>query len=196
MPPRGKGLSALKAVRNNNQFVAFLRGINVGGNKIVSMTELRYLFESLGFEKVRTLLNSGNVIFEAGITGEVDLTKRIEEAFLKKFGFESKTMVRPLAEIEALLAAQPFKGVKVDKDTKLYVTFLQKSVKGTLMLPYGSRKGDFQILKRIDRAVFFLTRKTFHTLDAMAYMEEHFGKEITTRNWNTIQKLTNTLPDK
>lgn len=155
------------------------------------MATLQQLFESLGFGNVKTLLNSGNVVFEGREKSEKDITSQIEHSFQEKFGFESLTMVRSMKEIEEILEAEPFRNVKVEKKTRLYVTFLKDKTKSTLKLPYRSPKGDFQILKGIDRALFSVTGETFHTLEAMAFLEEHFGKNITTRNWNTVQKIAN-----
>ena len=153
------------------------------------MAALQQLFESLGFENVRALLNSGNVVFEGRAKSEKDITSQIEHAFQQKFGFESMTMVRNMKDIEEILEAEPFRNVQVGKKARLYITFLREKTKSTLKLPYRSPKGDFRILTGIDRALFSVTLETFHTLDAMAFLEEHFGKDITTRNWNTVLKI-------
>jgi uncharacterized protein (DUF1697 family) len=83
--------------------VALLRGINVGGHKKVDMKELKKCFESLGFEKVSTYINSGNVIFEA----YNPLEKEIEKAIEDYFGFHVPTLVRSEKQIEHLCEKIP-----------------------------------------------------------------------------------------
>lgn len=167
------------------KYVALFRGINVGGHKKAPMAELRKVLESIGYESVTTILNSGNVVFEAKKSPEKDLVKAIESAFQKKFGFESKTMIRSMSEIEALIELNPFKNVEVNEDVRLYVTFLREKP-----LPYKSSQGDFEILHKTERELFsVLTVKSARSVDSMAFLEKQFGKDITTRNWNTIEKI-------
>ncbi len=174
----------------NEKYIALLRGINVGGHKKVPMAELRSLYESLKFNHVTTLLNSGNVVFEARKTSEATLIKKIEEAFQKNFGFGSNIVLRTMSDIKQLIAMAPFKSIKVDKNVRLYVTFLGSTQKSSLKLPYTSPEKDFRILKKTDREVFsVLTVKTAKSVNAMAFIEEEFGRDVTTRNWNTIQKI-------
>ena len=78
-------------------FIALFSGINVGGNRIVKMAELRSFFEELGFSDVATYVQSGNAVFRAGKGDAAALTKQIEAAFEKKWGFHSRIMVRDLA---------------------------------------------------------------------------------------------------
>ncbi len=179
----------MESAVKNNRYVAFFRGINVGGNKIVPMADLQHLFGTLGCENVKTLLNSGNVVFESAKARESDLTARIERAFQKKFGFESTIMVMDLLELRAMVAKDPFRGITSGPSTRFFVTFLRDTITSSLKLPYRSPKGDFRILKGSGRALFSVTLETYHTLDAMAFLEEHFGAGITTRNWNTIKKI-------
>src|SRR5882762_609417 len=83
-------------------YVAFLRGINVGGHKLVSMTKLREVFASLGFERVETLLVSGNVVFEAPAKSTEVHAARIEKKLKSAFGHEIGVVVRPMADLQKL----------------------------------------------------------------------------------------------
>lgn len=171
------------------RYVALLRGINIGSHKKVAMSELKKMLASLKYEQVATLLNSGNAIFETEKTDEKDLEKKIENAFQKKFGFESKIMIRRLSDIKALIDLKPFRNVQLNEDVRLYVTFLREKSANPLKLPYVSPK-EFEILSKTDRELFsVLTVKSAQTVDAMAFLEQQYGKDITTRNWNTIEKL-------
>src|SRR5215469_16108408 len=108
------------------RYVALLRGINLGGHKQVRMEDLRRLLESMGFLNVKTVLNSGNVVFDARETSKTALVKRIEEALTKTFGHEIPVILRKLCEIQELVDSNPFEKVRVTPDTRLYVTFLSE----------------------------------------------------------------------
>jgi len=158
---------------------AFLRGINVGGHHKVPMKELRAAFEKMGCRNVKTLLASGNVVFE----GE---PKGIAEALEKEFGFKIGTIVMPFSEIQDIARSNPFRYVIVTPKTRLYVTFLQE--KAVKRLVPGSET--FRIIKIEGRAVYsVLDLEKAGTVDAMKVLEKEFGKNITTRNYNTIVRL-------
>lgn len=106
-------------------FVALFSGINVGGNRIVRMAELRTFFEELGFADVATYIQSGNVVFKAEADDTGPLTERIEAAFPKRWGFRSRIMVRDLGWLEALVANNPYPEVAVDP-TKLHASALER----------------------------------------------------------------------
>ena len=77
------------------KYVGLLRGINVGGNTKVPMEELRHVCEGLGFTSVKTILNSGNVVFETHQTKEDIVQKELEQALEKQFNFPIRVLVRP-----------------------------------------------------------------------------------------------------
>ncbi|MER8409973.1 DUF1697 domain-containing protein [Mesorhizobium sp. M1342] len=106
-------------------FVALFSGINVGGNRIVKMAELRSFFEDLGFSDVATYVQSGNAVFRAKKGDAVTLTKQIEAAFEKKWGFHSRIMVRDLSWFERLVSENPYPEVAADH-TKLHAYVLER----------------------------------------------------------------------
>ncbi|MFA6153637.1 DUF1697 domain-containing protein [Mesorhizobium sp.] len=106
-------------------FVALFSGINVGGNRIVKMAELRSFFEDLGLSDVATYMQSGNVVFTSSESDTATLTKRIEAAFEKRWGFPSRVMVRDLEWFERLVDENPFADVAADP-TKLHVHALER----------------------------------------------------------------------
>lgn len=105
--------------------VALFSGINVGGNRIVKMAELRSFFEDLGFSDVATYVQSGNAVFRAKKADADMLTKQIEAAFEKKWGFHSRIMVRDLGWLEGLVAENPYPEVAADHK-KLHVYALER----------------------------------------------------------------------
>src|SRR5436309_14309051 len=88
-------------------YIAMLRGINVGGKKIVRMENLRASFEALGVGRAKTYVQSGNVIFEVPKTSSDDLSRPIAEKMSKDFGFPIPVVVRTSSEIGKLVGGNP-----------------------------------------------------------------------------------------
>ncbi len=151
------------------------------------MERLRKVFEDLGFGKVRTVIASGNVIFEARTRNIVSLEKRIENALLKATGVETATIIRTDDEVRRLIDAKPFKGINESPHNKPHVTFLKGKPKASQKLaPAG--KG-YTIAKVFDRAICYtIDLSGTKTPDAMRMLEVAFGKGITTRTWGTVLK--------
>ena len=172
-------------------YVAFLRGINVGGNKKVPMADLKKLLEKAGFGNVQTLLASGNVRFDSAEKNLPKLTAQLEVLIEKKFTFPVPVILRTVAELQSLSKSNPFKGIVVDENTRLYVTFLSAKPTSTMKIPYTSPDGSFRILKVLNGEVISVAQITPNagTVEAMGILEKEFGKKVTTRNWNTVQKL-------
>lgn len=169
-------------------FVALLRGINLGQRQMKN-ADLKGEFEKLGFENVRTLIASGNVLFEGA--AEKGMQARIEKALHKRFGFEIGTVLRRQDELKRLVKSDPFKGRKEDQDTKLYVTFLAEPAEKPLPMPFGV-EGDFEVVKLTGREVFILAFRLPNGRFGlgMEAVWKHFGKQLlwTSRNWNTVVK--------
>jgi len=173
------------------RYAALLRGINVGGNKKVPMADLKKLFEKLGFTNVKTLLNSGNALF-ASDEKKAALHGKIEKAMAEKFGFPIPLILRTVDELKALAESEPFKGITVTPATRLYITFLgEGSKKSSLKAPFESEDGACRILRISPTEVcsVLTLAEDVGTVDAMGIIEREFGKNVTTRNWNTVQKM-------
>jgi len=111
--------------KQSTVFVALFSGINVGGNRIVKMAELKAFFERLGFADVATYVQSGNVVFRAKNGDAAALTKEIEAAFEKKWGFNSRIMVRDAGWVERLVKDNPYPEV-AGEPTKLHAYALER----------------------------------------------------------------------
>ncbi len=180
----------------SERYVAFLRGINLGKRR-ATKEQLTAVFGDLGFENIKTLIASGNVVFDVPQAGDVPrddestLTVTIQEGLQSALGFKVDTMLRSMAEVEALIDSDPFAGIEVTKQTRLYVTLLAARTVSTLSLPHEVMDGAFRILSRTDREVFsvLMLSEGRGTVDAMSLIEKEYGKTVTTRNWNTILKL-------
>lgn len=173
-----------------NKFVALLRGVNVGGRNI-KMADLRAAFASWGYRGVKSVLASGNVVFEAESTDLYAITAAIAAGIKETFDYDVHVLLRPAQAILDLVGEQPFKDVQVTKETRLYVTFLSEQPNHALKLPYTSPEGNYKILEVTPRHVLSVLtlQPGSGTTAAMEVLEEHFGAGITTRNWNTILKL-------
>ena len=169
------------------RFVALLRGINVGGNVLVKMTDLKKELEKTGFTNVKTLLASGNVVFDSSQKDARKNATTIEATLEKKYGRCIRTIVRTINDLVQLDKAQPFRGVEVTKNTRLYVTFLNE--KPAKHLKTSSKF--FRVVKTcpFEVCTVLVLTPDRGSLDLMSLLEKHYGADITTRNWNTVQKI-------
>jgi len=172
-------------------YVAFLRGINVGGQKLVKMEDLNQCFAALGFKNVKTLIQSGNVLFESSAMPAAELVKKIGKRLEKDLGFSVPLMLQTRQSIEALIKQNPFKAVKPGADVKLYVAFLAEEPKFKPTLPLKSPKKDIEILAISGQMVFCLAFPAGEGRYGFPnpMVESEFGVPATTRNWNTVLKL-------
>ena len=105
-------------------YVSLLRGINVGGHKRIKMDKLRQSFEALGFEQVKTFIQSGNVVFKAGKLSTSALSKRIETGLLSDFGFPVSVVSRTFGELREAIENNPFVNERGVNQEKLHIMFL------------------------------------------------------------------------
>jgi uncharacterized protein (DUF1697 family) len=172
------------------KYVALLRGINVGGHHKVPMIVLKKALEELGFENTVTLLNSGNVIFDAPSQNPDELEELIGEHLASTFGFPIPTIVRESGVFTQLIKDAPFQLIEIHKDIRLYVSFLKKDSSVELALPWKSTDGSFEILeKKAMTIISVLNLSKAKTPKAMEIVEKTYGKDITTRNWKTIERI-------
>lgn len=171
-----------------SRFAAFLRGINLG-KRTVKSADLRAAFEAMGFANVKTLLASGNVVFEA--QAEPDLAARIEAGLEQKFGFEIGTVIRTHDALQAMVDAAPFKALAPDADAKRYVALLGQSRGMNLKLPFGV-EGNFDILAVDDYNIYAVAwhMPNGRYGEGLDTLGKQFPRDtlITMRNWNTILK--------
>jgi uncharacterized protein (DUF1697 family) len=173
------------------EYAAFLRAINVGGHKPVPMHALKKALESLKFTNVKTLLASGNVVFEASRGAPAALEKTISEKLKKSFGFEIPVLVRTKEELQKLSDADPFKGIRVPPQARIFVTFLQDKPGKHSLSSTETRESGFKILSTRGREVFSIVTAPpgSGTTDLMKVLEKKYGKQITTRSWQTVLRM-------
>lgn len=171
------------------KYVAFLRGI-APTNPNMHNEKLRDVFEDVGFKNVKSVISSGNIIFESDDSSRKNLEDKIEQIILKKLGYKSSTIIRSERQIESLFKKSPFKGFSHTRETYLNITFLKDKFKNELTLPFIPENKGYEIVGEYDDAIFSkidLTRAG--TPDIMSFLEKTFGKEITTRTWKTVGRV-------
>ena len=173
------------------EYAAFLRGINVGGHKPVPMGKLKKALEALRFTDVRTILVSGNVVFQAPRGKTETLERKIQAQLTKTFGSEIGVHVRTIDELARVHDSGPFTGFTSGPEVRFYVTFLSGKSKEYLTIPYETPGGHFRILKKTPREVFSVLTLSpeSRTVDLMKVLEQKFGKDVTTRNYNTVIRV-------
>lgn len=172
---------------NDNRYVALLRGINVGKAKRIAMAELRQLFEKMGFTRVRTILNSGNVVFDGPATEAPVLSATLESAIRERFGFLAAVVVLSAAELTATIAANPLMPVR--EPSKFLVAFGQSADAFEAAVPLTLRNWEPDAFAIVGKAAYL---DCFGGILESKLVQE-FAKATrqgtTTRNWSTVLKL-------
>ncbi len=166
------------------RYAAFLRGVSPMNAK---MPELKQAFESAGFTDVRTVLSSGNVAFNARAASEISLQRRAEAAMLERLGQAFLTIVRPVDALRTMLASDPYLSFRLDPAAKRIVTFLRAKPPPKVKLPI--ERDGARILLMKDREVFSAYMRSPKGPVFMALIEKTFGKDVTTRTWDTVGKV-------
>lgn len=174
-----------------NRYVAFLRGINVGGRKMIKMAELVRLFSAAGFKNVRTFIASGNVIFDAPQKNSKALSEKIEQTLLQELRFEVSVVVMSLDQLKAITKRNPFKRVQPSDDVMLFVTLFSSELKPKPKLPLDSAPDSLEVVSVTDGAAFMIAhrKKTGWFEFPNNFIEKKFGLTATTRNWSTLVKI-------
>src|SRR5688572_9737777 len=170
-------------------YVAFLRGIGPG-NPNMANDKLRGVLEELGFSEVQSFISSGNLIFKSDETDIAKLEEMMEQAWTKKLGFSSTTVVRSKEQLQKVVDNNPFEGLTHSQKTYLLVTFFKKPAKLPFKTPHHPEGSPFY-LPAGDGNVMFSVSDTTKTQGAtiMVWLERQFGKEITSRTWLTVQRI-------
>lgn len=167
------------------RYVAFLRGVSPMNAK---MADLKKCFEKLDFKDVKTVLSSGNVVFTGAAKSESSLAKTLEAGMAKHLPRSFPVIVRKVDHLLALLKADPYSGFRLSPKAKRVVTFLSEPHHGTLSLPI--KLDGAQILSVKSTEVFTAYVPNERGPVFMTLIEKTFGKNVTTRTWDTIKKCT------
>lgn len=165
-----------------------LRGIGPG-NPNMRNEHLRRVSVGVGLDDVSTVISSGNVVFATDTKDIPALEQRLEEAWRKELGFESTTIIRTRADLERLIALEPFGDLEHGRETYLLVTFAKHQGLRRVEMPAPEERG-FEIAAVTDRELFTVTdTERQKTPDVMLWAERLIGKEITSRTWLTVERI-------
>jgi len=171
------------------RYIALLRGINVGGNTMIKMTELKSTFETLGFKNVVSHINSGNLAFDSSKVAEEKLVSKIEAAIKKDFGLDIQVMVRDQATIESVLANNPFDG-EYETHKQMHVLFMKGEMPKDKQALLKAAETDDEKFAIIGREIFALLKGgVANSLLGKGFIEKKLKVPITGRNWRTVEKL-------
>ncbi|HWI51103.1 MAG TPA: DUF1697 domain-containing protein [Symbiobacteriaceae bacterium] len=165
-------------------YIALLRGINVGGHKLIKMADLKAMCEAMGLAQVQTYIQSGNVLFVSSEEAE-PLRRRIEQQIQAVFGFDVPLALRTLAQWERIIAACPFPA-----DDGLCVAVLAEAPTPEGIDRLLAHKIEEDELSAAGSEVYLLYRQPIHKSKLTTnLLEKRLGVPATVRNWQTMNKL-------
>ena len=171
-------------------YVSLLRGINVGGRKPLRMDTLRQVYESLGLRRVRSYLQSGNLLFESAEPDRLGLVRSIEAGIQAACGYHVPLFLRQPDELRTLLDGNPYLAGRNEDRSRLHVTFLyqtpDEAAWDRLVAPVGN-PDEFMPAKA---AIYLFCPAGYgKTKLSNAFFERKLGMPVTTRNWNTVEAV-------
>lgn len=174
----------------NVPYVALLRGINVSGQKIIQMAELRQRLTAAGYVNVQTYIQSGNVYFEAPPQDSKALEAPFERHILEWYGWDVPTMVRSVAEVEEVLAASPF-AAPAGKHEQVYVGFIRDLPDAQLAAALTAMSMETDRFHVHGKTLYIWQQKGIpkNLLDKIN-VERLLKTPVTLRNWATTLRMT------
>jgi uncharacterized protein (DUF1697 family) len=171
-----------------NRQIALLRGINVGRAKRVAMADLGALVERLGYREVRTLLNSGNVVFTVPVGVKGDPAARIEQALDSELGVTARVTVLTAQELNQIIEQNPLLAV-ADNPSRLLVAVLSQAADGARLQPLLQQDWAPDALALGDRVAYMWCADGVLASALSQAVGRALGEAVTARNWSTIGKL-------
>ncbi len=169
-------------------YVAFLRAINVGGRN-VKMDELKKHLAMRGFNNIGTYIQSGNVIFDHADTDPTAIADKIEQKLQKALGYEVRTFVRTIPELDCIVDSWPF--VHVPEEMGLHVSFLSAPPLETAVKELMSLQNELEQFSINGTEAYIMVKKGAYgeTKFSNTFLEKKLKVAATTRNWATVNKL-------
>lgn len=168
---------------------AFLRGINVGGNKKVAMADLKSFFEELGLTDVKTLLQSGNAVFRENKRGDGQLESLLEKESVARLGLESDFFVRGLDDLDRVVRNNPFPAEAERDPSHLLVVFLKTAAEQKHIDALAAAIAGPERVEGLGRETYvYYGEGMGRSRLTNAVIEKRIGR-ATGRNWNTVRKV-------
>jgi uncharacterized protein (DUF1697 family) len=170
--------------------IALLRGVNVGGNKKVAMSDLRDLLTQLGFDDPRTLLQSGNVVFRSDALTSSDLERLLDAEAEKRLGLKTEFFIRTPEEWKEVIANNPFPEEAERDPSHLVVMFLRKAPDARDVEALQAAITGREIVRAAGRQAYIVYPDGIgDSRLTITVIEKRLGTRGTGRNWNTVLKL-------
>jgi uncharacterized protein (DUF1697 family) len=171
-------------------YIALLRAVNVAGRNAVAMADLRDLLSALGMADVRTLLQSGNVVFRGRPCTPAELENRLEKEIGRRLQVECGVFVRTLSEWPAVVRNNPFRDEAKRDPGRLHVTFLRDAPGAAEVRALQDAIVGREIVRVKDRHAYIVYPDgAGRSRLTNAVIERHLKTRGTARNWNTTLKL-------
>ena len=171
-------------------YIAMLRGINVGRGKMVKMERLRTSFAGLGFDEVKTYVQSGNVVFQSERKSPAELTRTIEAKIQRDFGFAVPVLIKKSKELAQIVHKNPLLRVKGIDVSKLHVTFLSDAPPKTAAKALEDLATTRERLRILNREIYLYCPDGYGKSKLTNnIIEKKFSLVATTRNWRTVNAL-------
>lgn len=180
------------------KYAAFFRGLNVGGKNIVKMADLEALFSSLGFQEVKTYIQSGNVVFSSR-QDEIALAAPITSAFETRFGFQSAIVLRSGSELSDIIHSLPFPAEEIESVEKeapdvehLYVYLSDAALDREQVTKLCADFNGTDKIYAAKREIYLLCRQSVRTSKLAARLAK-LPQALTARNLRTLEKISGML---
>jgi uncharacterized protein (DUF1697 family) len=171
-------------------YIALLRGVNVGGNKQIAMTDLRELAAELGLIDPQTLLQSGNLVFRGPRRGAGGLEQLLETEVRRRLGLDVAFLVRTAADWAKVVARNPFRAEALDDPGHLLVMFLKRAAAArAVRMLEDAIVGRERLRASGAHAYIVYPDGIGRSRLTHAVIEKYLGVHGTGRNWNTVLKL-------
>jgi uncharacterized protein (DUF1697 family) len=170
--------------------VSMLRGINVGGHRIIKMDALRAVYESLGLRNPKTYVQSGNVVFDAKERNLPALARKIEAAIEAAYGFRPHVILRSASELRVAIAGNPFAERTDLHPSKLLVLFLAGELTAEARTNLAKIKTEpDELIAAAQEIYIYFPNGMGQSKLPTALIEKTVKVPATGRNWNTVNKL-------
>jgi uncharacterized protein (DUF1697 family) len=170
------------------RYIAFLRGINVGGHS-VKMERLRDIFVELGLQNVRSYINSGNIFFDTDRQDVDGLSAAIEQHLAEALGYNVATFLRTTDQLARILEQDPFHSIELTSDIRFCVVFTQAPLTQPTVLPVASTKNDMDIVAVNDYEAFVVWHIINGRPPSGKFPSDILPPKNTTRFFHTLSKI-------
>ena len=170
--------------------IALLRGVNVGGHKRIAMSDLRRFVTNLGFDDVRSLLQSGNLVFRGGSQSGLGLESLLEREAAKRLDLQTAFLVRTNREWQEVIAKNPFHDEAESDPSHLVVAFLKDTPRSSTVRLLKSAIEGPEIVRAQGKQLYVVYPAGIaRSKLTNKLIEGALDTRATGRNWNTVLKL-------